>query len=479
MLKLKSVNFSHQLFQEYVLEPEKEQEWIIGRDPRCHLVLTTLDVSRTHGRIFFEDASYYFENISQHGTTLNSNELLPNEKLPICKGDLLVLGETYLHVEELAGPEELPPMEEQLNVLWTADEVCCCRVTDETSDVKTFHFATDPPTLFRYQPGQFINLELEIDGKTVIRPYSISSSPTRPHHLAITVKRLPGRRADLPPGLVSNWMHDRLKVGDRIKLRGEPSGAFTCLPNLPPKILFISAGSGITPMMSMARWIQDTLSSCDVVFLHSARTPEDIIFRRELETMATLPNFRVAFTISRMTAQSNWTGLTGRISEMMLQMVVPDLCDRAVYACGSNEWMQNIKSILTALNFPMEAYQEESFGGYQSTPGKIAHKTAERNGKGHAGLSTSTPTKPPEISFTQSRLHTPTDGDLSILELAEQEGVLIPNACRAGVCGACKVRTEGQVRYATPPTALTATDREAGYALACVAHPVGALTVDA
>jgi glycine betaine catabolism B len=475
MLKLKSVNFDHQLFQEYTLEPAKEQEWVIGRDPRCHLVLSTLDVSRTHGRIFFEDEIYHFENLSQHGTTLNSTELLPNERKPIGKGDLLVLGETYLHVEELAEPVELPPLEEQLNDLWTARDVQCCRIIDETPDVKTFCFTAEPTTLFNYKPGQFVNLELEIDGKTVVRPYSVSSSPTRPHHLAVTVKRLPGRRADLPPGLVSNWMHDRIKVGDRIKLQGAPSGNFTCLPNLPPKILFISAGSGITPMMSMARWIQDTLSSCDVVFFHSARTPEDIIFRRELESMATLPNFRVAFTISRMAAQSNWTGLTGRISEMMLQQVVPDLCDRAIYACGSNEWMQNIKSILTTLDFPMEAYQEESFGGYRSVPIQTPPKTTENNG--HSNSSTRIQTE--EISFTQSGLNAPTDGDLSILELAEQEGVAIPNACRAGVCGACKVRTQGQVRYATPPTALTATDRQAGYALACVAHPVGALTVEA
>jgi glycine betaine catabolism B len=474
MLKLKSVNFNHQLFQEYVLEPDHEQEWIIGRDPRCHLVLTTLDVSRTHGRIFFEDTVYYFENISQHGTTLNSNELLPHEKMPIRKGDLLVLGETYLHVEEMAEPEELPPMEEQLQSLWTAGEVKCCRIIDETPDVKTFHFTTDPPTLFRYLPGQFVNLELEIDGKTIIRPYSLSSSPTRPHHLAITVKRLPRRRADVPPGLVSNWLHDHLKIGDRLKLRGEPSGDFTCLPDLPPKILFLSAGSGITPMMSMARWIQDTVSTCDVIFFHSARTPEDIIFRQELDAMATLPNFRIVFTISRMAAQSNWMGLTGRISEMMLQMMVPDLVDRAVYACGSQEWMQNIKSILGTLNFPMEAYKEESFGGYQASP----PKTENRNGKGNASLPIATEPKAEKISFLQSGLDTLADGDLSILELAEQEGVSIPNACRAGVCGACKVKTQGQLRYATPPTALSATDREAGYALACVAHPVGALTVD-
>jgi len=503
MLKLKSVNFNHQLFQEYALEPTKEREWIIGRDPRCQIVLTTLDVSRTHGRIFYEDDLYYFENISQHGTTLNSNELLPDERKPLYKGDLLILGETYLQVEELTALTLLDlashePLKTESE--WKDDlQVRCCRIIDETADVKTFCFTAEPATLFHYKPGQFVNLELEIEGKTVVRPYSISSSPTRPYHLAITIKRLPRLRDDLPPGLVSNWMHDRLQVGDCIKLRGTPMGNFTCLPT-PPKILLASAGSGITPMMSMARWVQDTLTPCDVIFLHSARTPEDIIFRQELETMAAqMPNFRLAFTVSRPSAQSNWTGLTGRISNMMLQMVVPDLSDRAVYVCGSNEWMQNIKSILTTMDFPMSSYQEESFGGHRPASASSATKpksettsedtlaqnkrTAESNGNGHhlpsVAIAPSLALDIAEVSFTQSGVNVLADGDLSILELAEQEGVSIPNACRAGGCGACKVRTQGRVRYATAPAALTAADREAGHALACVAHPVGSLAVDA
>lgn len=519
MLKLKSVNFNHQLFQEYALEPVDEREWLIGRDPRCQIVLTTLDVSRTHGRIFYEDDLYYFENISQHGTTLNSNELLPDERKPLHKGDLLVLGETYLQVEELTAPSLLdlaPHQPLTTESEWKGDlQVRCCRIIDETADVKTFCFTAEPAILFHYKPGQFVNLELEIDGKTVVRPYSISSSPTRPYHLAITIKRLPSLRDDLPPGLVSNWMHDRLQVGDRIKLRGTPMGNFTCQP-APPKILLASAGSGITPMMSMARWVQDSLTPCDIIFLHSARTPDDIIFRRELEAMAAqMPNFRLAFTVSRPSAQSNWTGLRGRISNMMLQMVVPDLSDRSVYVCGSQEWMQNIKSILTTLDFPMSSYQEESFGGYHPVTASgstndstsdstndstislkklktgtisndafaLSNETMASNGNGHhltdEAIAQTLSLDTAEVSFTQSGVNVIADGDLSILELAEQEGVSIPNACRAGGCGACKVRTQGRVRYATPPAALTAADRESGHALACVAHPVGALAVDA
>jgi glycine betaine catabolism B len=488
MLKLKSVNFNHQQFQEYNLEFNAEYQWLIGRDPRCQLVLTTLDVSRTHARILYEDEVYYFENISQHGSTVNQDELLPHEKKPIHKGDLLVLGETYLQVEELATPSDRI-LQEPIAASWAGD-LQCCRIIEETADVKTFCFTSESETLFDYKPGQFVNLELEIEGKTIVRPYSISSSPTRPHHLAITIKRLPQLRADLPPGLVSNWMHDRFQVGDRLKLKGSPMGNFTCLPDVPPKILFLSAGSGITPMMSMARWIQDTLTPCDVVFIHSARTPEDIIYRTELETMAAqMPNFQLVFTVSRPPEQSNWAGLTGRISAMMLQLLVPDLNDRAIYVCGSKDWMGNIKSILTQLEFPMTAYKEESFGSGAPAIAPVTDETENILELSQPNSVSSHPASSPadsspnlpsgQISFTQSSVKAPADSDLSILELAEQEGVTIPNACRSGMCGACKVHVQGQVRYAAPPNALPASDREAGYALACIAHPVGALEVSA
>jgi ferredoxin-NADP reductase/ferredoxin len=559
MLKLKSVNFNHQLFQEHILEPSYsgQLEWLIGRDPRCHLVLATLDVSRTHGRIFYSDDQYVFENISQHGSTLNGEELYLEDQKALHKGDLLVLGETYLQVEELtlpssvrpsltaAPPRPLPSFEQPW---WTEGElyVRCCRIIEETQDVKTFCFVAEPPVLFQYLPGQFVNLEVEIDGKPVTRAYSISSPPSRPYHLALTIKRVasPPDRPDLPPGLVSNWMHDRLKVGDCLKLKSPPMGNFTCVPDVPSKLLLISAGSGVTPIMSMARWMQDTLTDCDIVFLHSARTPEDIIFKGELETMATqLPNFRIAVTITRPSPRFAWAGLTGRVSETMLQLVAPDMRDRAVYVCGPTPWMEDIRAMLEKINFPMQFYKEESFGGYrpaartptapptllpaapptpmaltaarpapapvseeeptliqkevptaiQSMPRQIRGVPSERmvmekemaaqtatkersNGSSGAAPSGNSP----EIQFAKSNQTVPAEADLSILEIAEQEGVTIPSACRSGACGACKVMTrQGRVWYNSSPTALSAADKEAGYVLACIAQPLERVVVDA
>lgn len=504
MLKLKSVNFEQQQFQIHQLDQSYagQLEWMIGRNTTCDLVLSSPEVSREHGRILYQNEAYLFmDNGSTSGSLLNGEMMTTNEQRPLRPGDLLQVGETFLYVEEVTPPtpvafipslipcDSLPLMGRQ----WTEGDLrCrCCRIIDETPDVKTFCFVADPPVLFSYLPGQFVTIEVEIDGQPVRRPYSISSSPSRPWHLCLTVKRVasPPEQPDLPAGLVSNWLHDHFRVGDSLKLVGGPMGHFTCLPNLPAKILLISAGSGITPMMSMSRWVQDTLANSDIVFLHSARFPEDIVFHSELQSMsAQMPNFHLAVTVTRPTGRP-WMGLTGRVSESMLRMVAPDLLERSVYVCGPDGFMQNVKSTLEDMQFPMDKYQQESFGSRPASPqtpkqsfparSKPIAPINLRNSNGHHSEAVLTLTAP-AVCFTQSDREVSADEHATILELAEQEGIQIRNACRVGACGACKVLTrEGAVHYDTTPNALTAADQQAGYVLACVACPVDRVVVDA
>jgi ferredoxin-NADP reductase/ferredoxin len=526
MLTLKSINFEQQQFQIHQLQqshPEK-MEWLIGRSTACDLVLPNPEVSRVHGRIIYLDDAYYFTDMgSSFGSSLNGKSIAANEQHELHLADILQLGETFLYVEGITAPSPLSStaaLETYASVLlpeatWAGEDLLCrcCRIIDETPDARTFCFVADPPVLFDYKPGQFVNLAIDVDDKPVIRSYSISSSPTRPHHLSLTIKRVPAPsdQPDAPAGLVSNWMHDHLQVGDRVQFIGGALGHFTCLPNLPPKLLLISAGSGITPMMSMTRWVQDTLADCDIIFLHSARTPEDIIFRTELEMIAAqMPNFHLAITLTQKPLQHAWMGLTGRISTSMLHMIAPDLMERSVFVCGPEGFMEGTRSLLETMKFPMQNYQEESFGRSKkakpapreaaATVWRIESETAiARNGNGNGnGHQTKTlsptklapaksaPAKPapaqtaPMVHFLKAERQLPVDDTASILELAEQEGIQIRHACRVGACGACKVHVrQGNVRYDTPPSALSAADKQAGYALACVAYPQGALAIDA
>jgi glycine betaine catabolism B len=492
MLKLKSVNFEQQDFRNHHIELDPSRpEHLIGRGPSCDIVLSSPDVSRIHGKIAYQDGGYHFIDVgSTSGTTIRGQIIDTHVPHALEIGDIIQVGETFLYVEELHCPLPKPTGSiadgaTLARLQWQqADLTCfCARIISDTPTVKTFCLVAETPVLFDYQPGQFVNLELQIDGQTVLRPYSISSTPTRPYHLSVTVKRSPTAGPDSGPnsGSVSNWLHDQLQVGDRVRLVGGPMGDFTCVPQspedqLPPKILLISAGSGITPMLSMARWVQDTLADCDVVFLHSAKSPEEIICRSELELMsAQMPNFRLVTTITQPLAGQPWSGLTGRISETLLNLVVPDLHARSVFVCGANGFMSGIRDLLAARGFPMENYRSESFGAAPVRPAKTP-TDAPPTVIGPIDDSAQNAT-PSSVNFSQSGQIVPADGSATILELAEQAGVPLRSACRMGACGSCKQSCVGNVRYEQDAKALSAADRAAGYILACVAYPEGAVEV--
>jgi ferredoxin-NADP reductase len=488
MLKLKVFNYQTGEFQETVLTPETKPQGgcLIGRTAGCDIVLESPDVSRVHARIEKQKDGYHFiDPGSANGSSINSQNAAANQSYPLKVDDLIRIGDFVLLVEAI----ETNPTGGETSVIMKRLEgdrewkkgnltVRCVRITYETPDVKTFTFVAEPAVRFNYKPGQFVTLELEINGESVLRSYSISSPPSRSHTLEITVKRVPAPAdaLNLSPGVVSNWLHDTIKVGSQIKLSG-PTGKFTCAPAA--KLLMISAGSGITPMMSMSRWIADTAAETDVVFFHCARTPRDIIFRQELEMMsARLPNFHLAISTTQAELGHPWYGLTGRLTEDMLRCVAPDFQERLVYVCGPDGFMQATKSLLEGLGFPMQNYSQESFGAPKKSKPEKAESLKNQAptpapANGHASAQ-------PLVVFSQSGKQATCDGSESILELAEQAGVKIRSNCKQGVCGACKKRKlEGEVRYDSEPDALEPSDQAAGYILACVASPIGRVVIEA
>ncbi|MGK7957469.1 MAG: 2Fe-2S iron-sulfur cluster-binding protein [Crocosphaera sp.] len=388
-----------------------------------------------------------------------------------------------------------PPAPEGSN-WWNKGKITvrCLNIIEDTNDVKTFRFIGLSPTLFNYKPGQFVTLNLNINNKVVKRSYSISSTPSRPHTLEITVKRVPAPAdvPDAPPGLVSNWLHDHLKVGDEITLTG-PSGKFTCVDNNATKLLFISAGSGITPMMSMSRWALDTVANRDITFVHSARSPRDIIYRKELEAMATNhSNFNLALTMTRKTTGDAWWGFQGRLNEVLLPAICPDFKERVIYVCGPDGFMKGVKNLVESLGFPMENYYQESFGSSNkkrspSSQEKNNHPSAVPTPKPISNNNHSTTSKPVSDSntsypvvFAKSENEVLCDQQISLLELAEEEMIEIDSSCRSGGCGSCKVKKiEGNIRYEGDADGLDPNDQEEGYILTCIAYPQGKVIIDA
>jgi ferredoxin-NADP reductase len=314
----------------------------------------------------------------------------------------------------------------------------CRQVLQITHDVKSFHFEPDGDRAFSFDPGQFITLQVQIDGETVSRCYTISSPPTRPHLISITVKRVVG-------GPVSNWLHDSVVPGTRITAQA-PLGAFTLTGAPAPKYLFLSAGSGITPVMSMTRTLYDLGSDADVMFVHSARTPADIIFRRELEAIAAvMPNIRVVHVCEGDYPSERWMGLRGRLSMAMLQALVPDLEERQTYTCGPAAYMASVRRILGELGYDMSRYHEESFS-FESLPaselpapvGGQAVATQPAGAEGSASAEGTAAPTTYSVEFVRSGLTITCAADQNVLDAAYAAGLRPPASCTQGMCGTCK-----------------------------------------
>ncbi|GAB4424137.1 MAG: hypothetical protein OHK0011_04500 [Turneriella sp.] len=345
----------------------------------------------------------------------------------------------------------------------------CIGIIDRSHDFRSFQFVSEEPTLFFYKPGQFVTLELTIDGKRYLRSYTISSTPSRPHLIEISVKRVPG-------GVVSNYLHDHLNIGESVLMK-PPGGKFHCFDTTTDKYLFLAAGSGVTPMLSMARWWHDIGAQPDVIFFHSVREPEDAVFTEDM-MMFTSANrkfrYHVCFTSPHL--PEHWPGMKGRFSEEKLFQIAPDFKERMVFTCGPDSFMKHVKLILEKNGFAIkERFRQESFG----TPREkgSAEPTPITVFESQPAIQPKTPPKRSAesgdavVHFSLSAMEVfGGDMDLPILELAEEVGVEIPSSCRSGSCGTCRaLKIRGEVECDDSP-GLTDADREAGYILTCVSR---------
>lgn len=346
---------------------------------------------------------------------------------------------------------------------WSSDQderLRCIQVRQETHDVKTFVLAADAPRQFRYQPGQFITLELEIDGRKVNRCYTLSSTPTRADTVSITVKRVPG-------GLVSNWLHDHLQVAMSLGVMG-PSGDFTCFPQTTGQYLLMSGGSGITPLMSMARALHDLGSDADVVFVHCARTPADILFAEELALMArNMPHFCVAVVCEKHTPGSSYAGHLGRMDAARLAHIAPDFAQRDVYTCGPAPFMSAVRTLLEQSGYNMARYRQESFSFEETVAPAPTSGTVVA-----AGESVHT------ITLKKSGQSFACTPGQTILQAATDAGVRLPSSCSSGACGTCKTLSLAGNVQMQHAGGIRQREISQGWILPCCSKPQSDVTLD-
>lgn len=358
---------------------------------------------------------------------------------------------------------DLSPM--PATAIWQDGEMLeCVSVIPEMPNTASFSFRAPSGALFSYDPGQFLTLEIpapDQPGGVVHRTYTISSSPSRPRSITITAKA----QAD---SIGTRWMLDNLKPGMRLRAIG-PAGLFTNVASKAKKFLFISAGSGITPMMSMTTCMWDEARALDIVFINCARRPSEILFRQRLEQMASrTPELDLKFVVEEPDPYRPWTGYQGQLNQLMLGLMAPDYLDREVYCCGPEPFMQAVRDALAGLGFDMDNYHQESFGAPIETK-------ADQPDLEDVVLDDDTKA---EIRFASSNVTAKVAETDTVLAAARSVGLNIPSGCTFGVCGTCKVKkTKGEV-HMVHNGGISEDDIEAGYILACCSNPIGKVEIE-
>lgn len=340
----------------------------------------------------------------------------------------------------------------------------------ETPTVKTFRLVpstNDRYLPFTFLPGQFLNVAFWIGGAKMNRSYSISSSPNEREYVELTIRRE-------PRGAVSRHIDDLLKVGDLIDCGG-PVGKFTFTGTESDSIVLLSGGVGVTPMMSISRYLTELSWPGDIFFVYSCSTPADLIFADKLPELQRLnPKLHLLITLSR-PGGTDWKGARGRIAKEWLTQVVPDLASRRCHLCGPPAMMDSVKAIFTELGIPPDHLKTEAFGAVKPVPAEAG-----------TSATPSTAATGPLVTFSKSGKSAKVRTDLrvgdspprqSILELSEELGIGIEFSCRVGTCGLCKVKmTSGEVDMEVQD-ALDDNDRAAGIILACQAKPTSDVVV--
>ncbi|QSR44134.1 MOSC domain-containing protein [Aeromonas dhakensis] len=320
-------------------------------------------------------------------------------------------------------------------------ELVCVAREPLARDLETFWFeAADGEPLPDYLSGQHLPISLDIGlglrRERLQRRYTLSSTPEQPERYSISVKKVGG-------GRISHWLHQQLQPGDRL-LAANPAGEFHL--GRDRNLLLLSAGSGVTPMLSIARTLGLRGELGDVHFMHLCRSEADIPAAGELHALA-----QQGMTLTLILSQpdTHWQGLKGRLDEVHLKQI-KGLQQREVFICGPHGFMADAAARLAALGVPAERIRQESFGGAILSLSRSHQAVQLRIG---------------EQAFAGNNQGT-------VLDQAHKQGVELPWSCRAGICGSCKqTLVSGEVDHPDAP-AITAAERAAGKILTCCAVPL-------
>ncbi|EKT65136.1 NADH oxidoreductase [Providencia burhodogranariea] len=307
-------------------------------------------------------------------------------------------------------------------------------IVQETSDVWTINLINHD--FYAYSPGQYALVSIK-NSDEVMRAYTLSSTPGQSRFITITVRKL-------DQGIGSCWLTNEVNVGDYLWI-SDAQGEFTCATFNSNQYLMLAAGCGVTPIMSMVRWLMVNRPQANVKVLFNVRDKQQVIFAQEWKQLTKLYAQKLQLCIMA-EIPDNGEVAEGRLTQEKLMTLVPDISSRIVMACGPVPYMKDAQQFVADLGVPKEHFFMEHFSlepeaieSEDVLTLKISHRLA--NFKVPIGT--------------------------SLLSALEQNKQQVVAACRAGVCGSCKTQILSGNYTTTSTMTLTAEEISAGYVLAC------------
>jgi len=333
-----------------------------------------------------------------------------------------------------------------------------------TADAAVLTFTDPEARLAQYLPGQFLTLNIDIEGTKHRRSYSLCAAPGVDAQAAVCVKRVEG-------GLVSNFILDHVKAGSTMNLF-TAIGNFVCAPAPAAKrhIVLIGAGSGITPLWSIAKAILSQEPKSYVSLIYGNRTEDSIIFRAELADWQAKysAHFRVVHTLTQ--APAGWAGPSGRITGTLVEELLPhlqpleDVEETRFYLCGPQAMADSVEHDLLATGVHKKKIFRESFFSDNlleaeklTTPGAVFE---EETGPFTVQIKVDGKTYEVEVPVGET-----------ILQAALDLDIAMPYSCQAGLCTACRAKCHSGKIDMDETEGLVESDIKDGYVLLCVGHP--------
>jgi ferredoxin-NADP reductase len=344
-------------------------------------------------------------------------------------------------------------------------------VRQETADAVSLVLVDPTGAPFEFVAGQFFTIFRRVNGRVLKRAYSASSPSSHTAALRITIKRVTG-------GIVSNDIADRIRVGDKLEVRG-PSGSFV-VPAGARRLVLVGGGSGITPLVSIARtFLETTDAATRVDLVYGSRSYADIVLREDLEALARdhERRFNARHVLETLDASVVHTDGTGRIGSIVSSVgrldrdtvrreleALEALDERGAhyFLCGPLGMMDETRAALTAGGIDRSRILEERF----ASPG--SQEPIDASARAQA-LEVVTPTTTRTVVVRPGQ---------TLLEGATAAGVELPFSCTLGGCGACKVKLARGTVTLPEPHCLSDAELADGYVLTCIARPRSACTLE-